>query len=90
MPKLKAGTILPTAKEDEQIRLSIAQDDDTIELTKAESKRLRPVGRPLAAIPKEKITVRLSPEVTAYFRSLGAGWQARIDQVLRDYVNSQR
>jgi len=90
MPKLKTDTILPTAKEDEQIRLGIAQDDDTLELTKVEAKRLRPVGRPLAVITKEKITVRLSPEVTAYFRSLGTGWQTRIDQVLRDYVNSQR
>lgn len=90
MPKLKIGTILPTQEQDAQIRLGIAQDPDTFELTDTDQKRLRPVGRPQAAITKEKITVRLSPEVTAYFRGLGSGWQTRLDQVLRDYVNSQR
>src|SRR5688572_1545367 len=35
---------------------------------------------------KEKVTLRFSPEVLAYFRGLGEGWQTRIDQLLRHYV----
>lgn len=35
---------------------------------------------------KEQVAVRYSPEVLAYFRSTGTGWQTRMDEVLRDYV----
>lgn len=90
MPKLKIGTILPTDAEDAQIRAGIAQDPDTLEMSENEAKRLRPVGRPCLAVTKERITVRLSPEVTNYFRSLGSGWQTRMDEVLRHYVASKQ
>jgi uncharacterized protein (DUF4415 family) len=35
---------------------------------------------------KEQVAVRYSPEVLAYFRATGAGWQTRMDEVLREYV----
>jgi uncharacterized protein (DUF4415 family) len=35
---------------------------------------------------KEQVAVRYSPEVLAYFRATGAGWQTRMDEALRDYV----
>lgn len=38
---------------------------------------------------KEQVAVRYSPDVLAYFRSTGPGWQTRMDEVLREYV-SQR
>lgn len=34
----------------------------------------------------EQVAVRYSPEVLAYFRATGYGWQTRMDEVLRDYV----
>ena len=37
---------------------------------------------------KEQVAVRYSPEVLAYFRATGPGWQTRMDEVLRDYVVS--
>lgn len=48
----------------------------------------RPRGRPpmAEADRKEKVTLRFSPEVLAYFRSHGEGWQTRIDQLLQHYV----
>jgi len=33
--------------------------------------------------------VRYSPEVVAYFKSTGAGWQARMNEVLRRHVSRQ-
>jgi uncharacterized protein (DUF4415 family) len=30
--------------------------------------------------------VRYSPEVLAYFKSTGVGWQSRMDGSLREYV----
>ncbi len=35
---------------------------------------------------KERITIRLSPEVVQSFRASGAGWQSRLDAVLRDWL----
>ncbi|MBT4972572.1 MAG: BrnA antitoxin family protein, partial [Thiotrichales bacterium] len=36
---------------------------------------------------KDKITIRLSNEVTTYFRALGKGWQTHMNEVLREYVS---
>lgn len=35
---------------------------------------------------KVSTTIRLSPEVIAHFRADGPGWQARIDDALKDWV----
>lgn len=35
---------------------------------------------------KEQVALRYSPEVLAYFRATGAGWQTRMDKALREYV----
>ncbi|MDQ1061321.1 hypothetical protein B8X02_05235 [Stenotrophomonas rhizophila] len=43
-------------------------------------------GRPKAMETKERITIRLSAEVLEAFRGTGAGWQTRIDAVLKDWV----
>ena len=39
---------------------------------------------------KEQVAVRYSPEVLAYFRATGAGWQTRIDEALREYVSQHK
>lgn len=43
-------------------------------------------GRPKAAAPKERITIRLSPDVLERFRASGDGWQTRIDAALKDWL----
>jgi uncharacterized protein (DUF4415 family) len=45
----------------------------------------RPRGRPAKSESerKEKVTLRLSPDVLAYYRAQGPGWQTRIDETLR-------
>ena len=35
---------------------------------------------------KVPVTVRYSPEVVAYFKSSGEGWQTRMNDVLKEYV----
>lgn len=46
-------------------------------------------GRPAkpAEERKEKVTLRLSADVLAYFRESGPGWQTRIDETLRKEVH---
>jgi uncharacterized protein (DUF4415 family) len=88
--KSKSGRVfeLPTAEEEGQIRKGIAADTDTYELTGKELAQLCPVGRPKAQETKERVTTRLSPEVTAFFRATGKGWQTCVDEVLKEYVES--
>ena len=40
-------------------------------------------GRPKSSAPKKSVHLRLSPDVLAYFRKTGPGWQTRIDETLR-------
>ncbi len=44
-------------------------------------------GRPKSDNRKLLVSVRYSPEVVAYFKSTGDGWQSRMDRVLREYVS---
>jgi uncharacterized protein (DUF4415 family) len=43
-------------------------------------------GRPPKAAPKQATHIRFSPEVLAYFRATGPGWQTRVDEVLKNFV----
>jgi uncharacterized protein (DUF4415 family) len=49
---------------------------------------LKPRGRPPAEIVKDRITIRLSPDVTAAFRASGDGWQTRMDAALKDWLRT--
>ena len=46
------------------------------------------LGRPKSAVTKERITIRLSPEVLEPFRASGDGWQTRIDAALKDWLKT--
>ena len=35
---------------------------------------------------KIQLTVRYSPEVLAYFRATGQGWQTRMDAALKEWI----
>ena len=39
---------------------------------------------------KERITIRLSPDVVQPFRATGDGWQTRVDAALRDWLKSHK
>ena len=40
--------------------------------------------------PKKQVTLRLDPEIIDFFRGQGPGYQTRMNQVLRSYVEAQR
>lgn len=85
-PKSRLGWVfeLPSDEEEADINAGIASDPDTRELTDQEFEELRPVGRPKAAVTKERITI----EVVAEFRATGSGWQTRMDKALQEYLNT--
>ncbi len=89
MPKLKPQTILPTAEEDAAITAAAMADPDAQPFTDAEWEQVKPQarrGRPLGSGTKMQVTLRLDAEVLEYFRSTGAGWQTRANEVLRNWV----
>jgi uncharacterized protein (DUF4415 family) len=65
--------------------------DDAPELTEEwfqtadlyEGDKLIRRGRPTKAVRKQAVNIRLDPEVLAYFRGTGPGWQSRINAALR-------
>jgi len=81
---------LPTTEEDRVITAAAKSDPDAPPLTPRQLKAMVPMralrGRPKSEKRKLLISIRYSPEVVAYFRSTGEGWQSRIDGVLRKYV----
>jgi uncharacterized protein (DUF4415 family) len=48
--------------------------------------KLRKRGRPPAESTKERITIRISPDVLERFRATGPGWQTRMDAALADWL----
>ncbi len=53
------------------------------ELQRALSGRTRGPQRAPRKVP---VSIRLSPDVVEAFRSTGAGWQARVDAILREHI----
>lgn len=81
---------MPTVQEDKAITAAAKRDPDAQPLTPAQLKAMVPAkalrGRPKSGYKKQLVSVRYSPEVIAYFKSTGEGWQSLMDSVLRRYV----
>lgn len=92
MPKRsrRARIAMPSKAEDQEINLAARSDPDALPLTPRQLQAMVPMralrGRPPLANRKQLVSIRYSPEVLLFFRATGAGWQSRIDAVLREYV----
>jgi len=86
----RSSVTMPTTEEDRAITAAAKTDPDAQPLTLKQLKAMVPMralrGRPKSENKKLLVSVRYSPEVVAYFKSTGAGWQSRMDGVLREYV----
>src|SRR5947207_2381407 len=92
MPRRSAHSAIaiPTLKEDRAITAAAKADLDAQPLTSRQLKAMVPLrslrGRPKSDNKKLLVSVRYSPEVIAFFKATGEGWQSRMDRVLRQYV----
>ena len=84
---------IPTPEEDARIARAADADPDALPLTEQQLSQMVPMrllrGRPKLTHKKQLVSIRYSPEVLDYFRSLGVGWQSQMDAILRDYVASR-
>ena len=94
MPALKPGTILPTDDEDAAIIAAVQSDPDAAPiLTEDEWARIKPrlrVGRPRVETPKVSTTFRFDADVLEAMKATGKGWQTRINDIVRAYVETHR
>ena len=88
----RLAVVMPTVAEDRCINAAARTDPDALPLTPKQLQAMVPMkalrGRPKSAEKKLLVSVRYSPEVVAYFKATGEGWQSRMDGVLRQYVQA--
>ncbi|MDA8095857.1 MAG: BrnA antitoxin family protein [Betaproteobacteria bacterium] len=63
----------------------VVAPDEGIAAMREAARRGRPIGSTKSET-KQAVTIRYSPEVLAAFRSLGAGWQARMNDALKEWL----
>ena len=82
--------VMPSLEEDRAITAAAQADPDAQPLTAAQLTAMVPAralrGRPPLESKKQLVSIRYSPEVLAYFKSTGDGWQSRMDGVLKEYI----
>lgn len=90
----RPAVAMPTVEEDKVTTAAARSDPDAKPLTPKQLKEMVPLrtlrGRPKSNNKKLLVSVRYSPEVVAYFKSTGEGWQSRMDEALREYVEQHR
>lgn len=91
--KTRSGRVLqlPTAAEDAAVTAAAMADPDAVPLTDAEWAQVKPLarrGRPLGSGTKAQVTLRLDVEVLAKFKATGDGWQTRINDALKSWVQT--
>lgn len=83
---------MPSVAENAKIVAAAKADPDALPMSKAQLDAIVPLrsvrGRPKLENKKQLLSVRYSAEVVEFFRATGEGWQARMDSVLRQYVNN--
>jgi uncharacterized protein (DUF4415 family) len=87
LPAIDAeGEVADLSEVDPNVFKPLSEMPDALQ---AKLRALRP-GRPKAAETKERITIRLSPDVLRSFRATGQGWQTRVDAALREWLKEHR
>lgn len=95
MPKTTPRRVIrmTSAQENARILAAAKADPEAQPLTRRQLAAMVPLssdrGRPKPENKKLLMSVRYSPEVIAYFRSTGDGWQWRMDGVLSAYVSKR-
>ena len=69
---------------------SVREVDPALAETMAQIKAQRQRGRPKKPFTKKKLTVRLDADVVSWLKKSGAGYQTRLNEILRDVMEDPR
>ena len=91
--KTRSGRVLqlPTPEEDAIVTAAANADPDAVPLTDAEWETVKPLvrrGRPRGSGTKTQVTLRLDVDVLEKFKASGDGWQTRINDALKSWVQT--
>ena len=91
--KTRSGRVLtlPTPEEDAAITAAAMSDLDALPFTDADWALVKPLvrrGRPLGSGTKTQVTFRLDADIVDKFRASGDGWQTRINDALKSWVQT--
>lgn len=88
----RPAIVMPTTAQDKATTAAARADPDAQPLTPKRLQTMVPMktvrGPPKSENKKLLVSVRYSPEVVAYGKSTGEGWQLRMDGVRPQYVAS--
>lgn len=80
------------ALTDDDIHQAVAGDVDSKILSQADFDNMRPAKQVLPQLFKRRqetkvvTTLKISPDVLAYFKAQGDSWQNKIDTILKNYI----
>ena len=80
---MKGQTDWDRLRRDEAAGVEPEPDEDEFDLDWSQAVLVIPE-------PKTPVSIRLDPEVLAFFKAQGKGYQTRINAVLRAYVKAQQ
>ena len=91
MPPIKRNTFLSSAESDAEILKELGADEESIGTFDYAVKHIqsRP-GRPSLGGKKIQVTLRIDAEIVESFRQTGTGWQTRMNDALKDWLNTHR
>lgn len=90
------GTYRPVASQTDWARLDVITEDEVERLAAEDMAELGidPDWMEHATVlfprPKERVTVRLDPDVLDWLKAQGRGYQTRINAILRAYYEAQK
>ena len=64
------------------------EDSPDATLLMREAIEKRRVGRPAGSGNKEQVAIRIDKDVLSYFRAGGSGWQTRMNDALKEWLNT--
>lgn len=86
MPPNRTDWVRVDATTDAEVGEQIRRDSDDVEFTE----EMLAAARWVMPEKKVPISFRVDPEVLAFFKAGGEGYQSRMNAVLRGYVRGQR
>lgn len=92
MPKVKMDTEMKAFAADVLASIGQAKRGEAARVhTPNDIAQYKGRGRPVGTVKedaKQAVTVRYSPDVLQAFRASGAGWQARMNEALKEWLQT--